>query len=67
VDADPSPKRRQTDKDRQHAQAHRRDLQTDIDVKRRINDTATSTSNRKTPQETKKPPPRSDTPLLNAA
>jgi hypothetical protein len=41
VDADPSPKRRQADKDRRHAQAHRRDLQTDVDVKRRINDTAT--------------------------
>jgi hypothetical protein len=36
-------------------------------VKRRINDTAISTSGRKTPQEMKKPPPRSETSLLNAA
>ncbi len=52
---------------RQHAQAHRRNLQIDVDVKRRINDTATSTSGRKTPQEARKPPPRSETSLLNAA
>ncbi|MFZ8806574.1 MAG: hypothetical protein ACO2PN_00515 [Pyrobaculum sp.] len=51
MDADPSPKRRQTDKDRQHAQAHRRNLQTDVDVKRRINDTVTMKHQQpKTPQ-----------------
>ncbi len=47
----PPSKRRQTDKDRWHAQAHRRNLQTDVDPPLKIYDTATNTSGWKTPQE----------------